>query len=71
MGLMSFIKEDGRKLGIGKAEATQAEGAPAPETPPAAALEQEIRHRAPLFAGRHVSQLHWGGGTPTFLSSGP
>ncbi|MDI4745980.1 AAA family ATPase, partial [Salmonella enterica subsp. enterica serovar Kentucky] len=29
------------------------------------ALEQEIRHRAPLFADRHVSQLHWGGGTPT------
>ncbi len=23
------------------------------------ALEQEIRHRAPLFADRHVSQLHW------------
>ncbi len=23
------------------------------------ALEQEIVHRAPLFAGRHVSQLHW------------
>ncbi|KNC93430.1 oxygen-independent coproporphyrinogen III oxidase [Trabulsiella odontotermitis] len=32
------------------------------------ALEQEIRHRAPLFAGRHVSQLHWGGGTPTYLN---
>ncbi|ELY4677255.1 oxygen-independent coproporphyrinogen III oxidase [Cronobacter turicensis] len=31
-------------------------------------LEQEIIHRAPLFAGRHVSQLHWGGGTPTYLS---
>ncbi|MBV8043551.1 oxygen-independent coproporphyrinogen III oxidase [Pluralibacter sp.] len=31
-------------------------------------LEQEILHRAPLFAGRHVSQLHWGGGTPTYLN---
>lgn len=32
------------------------------------ALEQEILHRAPLFAGRTVTQLHWGGGTPTFLN---
>ena len=32
------------------------------------ALEQEIVHRAPLFTGRHVSQLHWGGGTPTYLN---
>ncbi|WP_058911940.1 oxygen-independent coproporphyrinogen III oxidase [Entomohabitans teleogrylli] len=32
------------------------------------ALEQEIAHRAPLFDGRRVSQLHWGGGTPTYLS---
>lgn len=32
------------------------------------ALEQEIIHRAPLFTGRHVSQMHWGGGTPTYLS---
>lgn len=32
------------------------------------ALEQEILHRAPLFAGRRVSQLHWGGGTPTYLN---
>lgn len=32
------------------------------------ALEQEIVHRAPLFAGRHVSQLHWGGGTPAYLN---
>lgn len=32
------------------------------------ALEQEIIHRAPLFTGRHVSQLHWGGGTPTYLN---
>ena len=31
-------------------------------------LEREIRSRAPLFAGRLVSQMHWGGGTPTFLS---
>jgi nucleoid-associated protein YgaU len=43
MGLMSFIKEAGRKLGIGKAEATQAEGAPAPATPAAADLEHEVR----------------------------
>ncbi len=32
------------------------------------ALEQEIAHHAPLFKGRHVSQMHWGGGTPTYLS---
>ncbi|WP_333602616.1 oxygen-independent coproporphyrinogen III oxidase [Atlantibacter hermannii] len=32
------------------------------------ALEQEILHRAPLFAGRTVKQLHWGGGTPTYLN---
>ena len=44
MGLMSFIKEAGRKLGIGKAEATQAEGSPVPETPPAAALEEEVKN---------------------------
>lgn len=31
-------------------------------------LEQEIRQRAPLFRQRHVKQLHWGGGTPTFLN---
>ncbi len=31
-------------------------------------LEQEIRQRAPQFAGRRVTQLHWGGGTPTFLN---
>ncbi|KOC87749.1 oxygen-independent coproporphyrinogen III oxidase [Winslowiella iniecta] len=30
-------------------------------------LEQEIRARAPLFSGRTVGQMHWGGGTPTFL----
>jgi nucleoid-associated protein YgaU len=44
MGLMSFIKEAGRKLGIGTAEATQPEGSPAPETPPAAALEEEVKN---------------------------
>jgi len=32
------------------------------------ALEQEIIHRAPLFTDRRVSQLHWGGGTPTYLN---
>lgn len=31
-------------------------------------LEQEIQHQAKLFAGRTVTQLHWGGGTPTYLS---
>ncbi|ORM68212.1 oxygen-independent coproporphyrinogen III oxidase [Pantoea rwandensis] len=31
-------------------------------------LEQEIRQRASQFAGRRVTQLHWGGGTPTFLN---
>ncbi|ORM74613.1 oxygen-independent coproporphyrinogen III oxidase [Pantoea wallisii] len=31
-------------------------------------LEQEICQRAPQFAGRRVTQLHWGGGTPTFLN---
>ncbi|MDF7662305.1 oxygen-independent coproporphyrinogen III oxidase [Erwiniaceae bacterium L1_54_6] len=31
-------------------------------------LEKEIKQRAPLFAGRNVTQLHWGGGTPTFLN---
>ncbi|MCL2892008.1 oxygen-independent coproporphyrinogen III oxidase [Brenneria tiliae] len=30
-------------------------------------LEREIRQRAPLFAGRTVTQMHWGGGTPTYL----
>ena len=43
MGLMSFIKEAGRKLGIGKAEATQPEGSPVPETPAVAALEDEVK----------------------------
>lgn len=32
------------------------------------ALEQEIRQRASLLGDRQVSQLHWGGGTPTFLT---
>ena len=31
-------------------------------------LEQEIRQRAALFGGRSVTQMHWGGGTPTWLS---
>ena len=43
MGLMSFIKEAGRKLGIGKAEATQPEGSPVPDTPAADALKAEIK----------------------------
>lgn len=32
-------------------------------------LEKEIRQRAPLFAGRQVTQMHWGGGTPTYLNA--
>lgn len=32
------------------------------------ALELEIRQRAFLLGDRNVTQLHWGGGTPTFLS---
>lgn len=32
------------------------------------ALVQEIAARAPLFQQRTVSQMHWGGGTPTFLN---
>ncbi|MCA0935062.1 oxygen-independent coproporphyrinogen III oxidase [Vibrio alginolyticus] len=31
-------------------------------------LEHEIRQRASLLVGRTVTQLHFGGGTPTFLS---
>lgn len=31
-------------------------------------LAREIAARAPLFVGRQVSQMHWGGGTPTYLS---
>lgn len=43
MGLFSFIKEAGRRLGIGKAEATQPEGSAAPEAPKVDALEQEVK----------------------------
>ncbi|WP_432692226.1 oxygen-independent coproporphyrinogen III oxidase [Morganella morganii] len=32
-----------------------------------AVLEKEIAARAPLFGGRKVHQMHWGGGTPTYL----
>jgi len=31
-------------------------------------LAQEIASRAPLFADYTVKQLHWGGGTPSFLT---
>ncbi|MEM6162382.1 oxygen-independent coproporphyrinogen III oxidase [Erwinia sp. P6884] len=31
-------------------------------------LEKEILARAPLFVDRTVTQMHWGGGTPTYLS---
>lgn len=31
-------------------------------------LASEILNRAPLFKGYTVTQMHWGGGTPTFLS---
>ncbi|CAM3742253.1 oxygen-independent coproporphyrinogen III oxidase [Rouxiella silvae] len=31
-------------------------------------LEKEIVQRASLFKNRQVSQLHWGGGTPTYLN---
>jgi nucleoid-associated protein YgaU len=44
MGLMSFIKEAGRKIGIGSAEATQPEGSPVPETPPPEALKAEVEN---------------------------
>ena len=30
-------------------------------------LEREIKEQAPHFSTRQVTQLHWGGGTPTFL----
>ncbi len=30
-------------------------------------LKREIEMHAPLYKGRTVSQIHWGGGTPTFL----
>lgn len=32
-------------------------------------LEHEIRQRASLLPGRQVTQLHFGGGTPTFLTA--
>ncbi|WP_025901593.1 oxygen-independent coproporphyrinogen III oxidase [Tatumella sp. UCD-D_suzukii] len=32
-------------------------------------LEAEILKRAPLFRDRTVTQMHWGGGTPTFLNT--
>lgn len=32
-------------------------------------LLREIAARAPLFSQRTVSQMHWGGGTPTFLNA--
>jgi len=32
-------------------------------------LAKEIARRAPLFKHRKVSQLHWGGGTPTYLNT--
>ena len=32
-------------------------------------LEKEMKLQAPLFAKRKVTQLHWGGGTPTFLDN--
>ncbi|MDG6894771.1 oxygen-independent coproporphyrinogen III oxidase [Volucribacter amazonae] len=31
-------------------------------------LEKEIKTRSPLFKQRQVSQIHWGGGTPTYLT---
>lgn len=31
-------------------------------------LEQEIKTRAPLFKNRIATQVHWGGGTPTYLT---
>ncbi|MGL5409965.1 MAG: oxygen-independent coproporphyrinogen III oxidase, partial [Shewanella sp.] len=31
-------------------------------------LEREIASQAPLFKQRTVTQLHWGGGTPTYLN---
>lgn len=30
-------------------------------------LEKEIKYRSALFKDRLVTQIHWGGGTPTFL----
>ena len=31
-------------------------------------LEKEIQARAPLFRNRIATQVHWGGGTPTYLT---
>ncbi|MCW9711239.1 oxygen-independent coproporphyrinogen III oxidase [Avibacterium sp. 21-586] len=31
-------------------------------------LEKEIKNRAALFRNRKVTQVHWGGGTPTYLT---
>ncbi|MDY4279761.1 MAG: oxygen-independent coproporphyrinogen III oxidase [[Pasteurella] mairii] len=31
-------------------------------------LEKEIQYRAPLFRDRIATQVHWGGGTPTYLT---
>lgn len=31
-------------------------------------LAKEVAQLAPRFAGRSVTQLHWGGGTPTYLN---
>lgn len=31
-------------------------------------LEKEIKSRAPLFRERIATQVHWGGGTPTYLN---
>lgn len=32
-------------------------------------LKKEIINRSPLFKHRTVTQMHWGGGTPTFLTN--
>lgn len=32
-------------------------------------LDKEMASLAPQFAGRQVTQLHWGGGTPTYLNA--
>ncbi|MDH2997503.1 oxygen-independent coproporphyrinogen III oxidase [Pasteurellaceae bacterium LFhippo2] len=31
-------------------------------------LEKEIKYRSELFKDRKVTQIHWGGGTPTYLT---
>lgn len=43
MGLFSFIKEAGKRLGIGSAEAAQPEGSPAADPPTPAELEAEVK----------------------------